>query len=71
MSVIEEEEQQPGKISTKEIMNLLTESEKNRIKRNIGDVFRRVLTQAEVKLILKKQPINRIEKEIDKLINFL
>lgn len=52
-------------------MSLLTESEKNKIKRNVGDAFRKVLRQAEVKLILMKQPINRIEKEIDKLVEFL
>lgn len=49
-----EEEKQPKKLTTAEILALLTESEINSIKRNIGDAFRRVLTQAEVKLILMK-----------------
>ena len=50
---------------------MLTEAEINKIKREIGDVFRRVLQQAEVKLILKKPPHMRKEEEFDKLVKFL
>lgn len=59
------------RMTTEEIMNILTESQKNEIKRNIGNVFRKVLLQAEVKLILMKQPINRTEREIDRVVFFL
>lgn len=52
-------------------MKLLTESEINRIKRNIGDAFRNVLQQAEVKLILKRPPYQRKEHDLDKLVSFL
>lgn len=41
-------------MTTEEIMSILTESQKNEIKRNIGNVFRKVLLEAEVKLILMK-----------------
>lgn len=54
-----------------DVMKMLTESERNKIKREIGDAFRRVLVQSEVKLILKKQPRYRTEEEIDKLVKFL
>ena len=59
------------RMTTEEIMSILTESQKNEIKRNIGNVFRKVLLQAEVKLILVKQPINRTEREIDRVVFFL
>lgn len=51
-TIAEEAPNQGQAMSTAQIMSLLTESEKNKIKRNIGDAFRRVLRQAEVKLIL-------------------
>ena len=54
-----------------DVMKVLTESERNKIKREIGDAFRKVLKQAEVKLILKKSPRLRAEPEIDKLVKFL
>lgn len=52
-------------------MNLLTESEINKIKRNIGDAFRKILQQAEIKLILKRPSNHRTESDIDKVISFL
>lgn len=52
-------------------MALLTESDINTIKRSIGDAFFKVLVQAEVKLILKRQPYQRTEIQIDRLVKFL
>lgn len=52
-------------------MKLLTEAERNKIKREIGDAFRRVLKLAEVKIILRKEPGDRGWEDIDKLVEFL
>lgn len=52
-------------------MSILTEAEKNKIKRDIGEVFWNELMHAEVKLILKKPSHKRTEKEIDRLVSFL
>lgn len=50
---------------------MLTEAERNTIKRNIGDVFRKVLGLAEVKIILRKELHDRTEEDFDKLVRFL
>ena len=52
-------------------MSLLTQSQINEIKRSIGDLFRKLLQEAEVKLILIKSAGDRKEKEIDILVDFL
>lgn len=52
-------------------MSILTESQKNNIKRQIGDVFNNELQCAQAKIILKKPLHKRTDKEIDRLVNFL
>ena len=52
-------------------MELLTEADKNTIKRNIGDAFRKILRLAELKIILRKKVRDRSERDFDKLVHFL
>ena len=47
------------------------ESKTNEYKRRIGQIFYNLLKQATVAIILKKQPLDRTESEIDELIQFL
>ena len=58
-------------ISQTDMMNLLTTSEIFKIKREIGGVFWNCLMQAEVKLILRKVPQLRTEREIEILAKFI
>ena len=52
-------------------MLLLTESEKEAIKRRIGDAFLSILKKATIRIILQKDPTIRSEIEIDRVINLL
>lgn len=53
------------------MMKILTESEKNEIKRRIGDAFLNILKQATIRIILQKDPNQRTETEIDRVIKLL
>lgn len=50
---------------------LLTESEKNEIKRKIGRAMLNILKQATIRIILQKNPADRREDEIDRIIAML
>lgn len=43
-------------------MSILTEAEKNKIKRDIGSIFWKELNLAEIKITLKKPLTQRTEK---------
>lgn len=53
------------------MMIILTESEKNEIKRRIGHAFLNILKQATIRIILQKDPMMRTEIEIDRVIKLL
>lgn len=52
-------------------MQLLTDSEKNRIKRDIGNAFNTILFQVRVKQILRMPAVSRTDAQFDKVIQFL
>lgn len=52
-------------------MFILTESQKNAIKRTIGEAFLNILKQATIRIILQKSPDKRQEKEIDHVVKML
>ena len=52
-------------------MLMITESEKNEIKRRIGLSFLNILKQATIRIILQKAPTKRTEVEIDRVIKLL
>ena len=54
-----------------QMLVILTESEKNEIKRRIGDAFLDILKQATIRIILQKDPRQRTETEIDRVIKLL
>ena len=53
------------------MFKLLTESEINRIKRDIGTAFNTLLFQAKVKQLLKIPSYVRTEKETTKIVKFV
>lgn len=55
----------------KDIMQILTESEINSIKRSIGTAFYNRLKLAQIQIILRKEPNMRREAEIDLLVEKL
>ena len=50
---------------------MLTLAEKQDIKRKIGAAFLLILKTATIRIILQKNPADRSEKDIDRLIHFL
>lgn len=53
------------------VKKILTQAETNRIRRNIGQVFHNILTQAEVKRAIRIQPYVRSEKDIARIVSYL